>query len=38
MNVVTIEVYQSEQMETQFKLSEDTLFLKKALFLIFQNF
>ena len=36
--MVTVEVYQTEQMETPFKLSLDTPFLKKALVLIFQKF
>ena len=38
MYVVTVEVHQTEQMETPFKLSEDTPFLKKALVLFFQKF
>ena len=38
MYVVSVEVHQTEQMETPFKLSEDTPSLKKALVLIFQKF
>ena len=38
MYVVTVKVYQTEQIETPFKLSQDTPFLKKALVLIFQKF
>ena len=36
--MVTVEVYQTEQMETPFKLTQDTPFLKKSLVLIFQKF
>ena len=38
MYVVTVEVYQTEQMETASKLPEDIPFSKKALVLIFQKF